>query len=139
MWSDPCSDKIFMAMLSTNNAMFKRLSGRFGVPMFLDESTIAGNVNTAEFGYTIYEEKEKYRLNSDCTEKSGGTWNTVVIMSSEEHFHTSNKSQNGGLVVRIHNAENLSFTNSREHADKINHFIRACLKNKNCIKISYMV
>ncbi|MDE6788486.1 MAG: DUF927 domain-containing protein [Ruminococcus sp.] len=123
MWSDPCSDKIFTAMLSTNNAMFKRLGGRFGVPMFLDESTIAGNVNTAEFGYTIYEEREKYRLNPDCTEKSSGTWNTVVVMSSEEHFHTSDKSQNGGLVVRIHNAENLSFTNSREHADRINNFI----------------
>ncbi len=123
MWSDPCSDKIFTAMLSTNNAMFKRLGGRFGVPMFLDESTIAGNVNTAEFGYTIYEEREKHRLNPDCTEKSSGTWNTVVVMSSEEHFHTSDKSQNGGLVVRIHNAENLSFTNSREHADRINDFI----------------
>ncbi|MDE6425320.1 MAG: DUF927 domain-containing protein [Ruminococcus sp.] len=123
MWFDPCSDKIFTAMLSTNNAMFKRLGGRFGVPMFLDESTIAGNVNTAEFGYTIYEEREKYRLNPDCTEKSSGTWNTVVVMSSEEHFHTSDKSQNGGLVVRIHNAENLSFTNSKEHADRINDFI----------------
>lgn len=149
VWSDPCSDKIFTAMLSTNNAMFKKLSGRFGIPMFLDESTITGNINTAEFGYTIYEEREKHRLNPDCTEKSSGTWSTVIVMSSEEHFHTSDKSQNGGLVVRIHNAENLNFTNSREHADRINDFVRCnygilgkkfvsfLLKNTSVIKEAY--
>lgn len=123
MWSNPSSDTVFTAMLSTNNAMFKKLGGRFGVPMFLDEATVTGNVKTDEFGYTIYEEMEKRRLNPNCTEKTSGTWNTVIVMSSEEHFHSSNKSQNGGLVVRIHNAENLTFTNSREHADEISEFI----------------
>lgn len=123
MWSNPNSDTVFTAMLSTNNAMFKRLGGRFGVPIFLDESTVMGNVRTDEFIYTIYEEREKHRLNPNCTAKSSGTWNTVVVMSSEEHFHSNSKSQNDGLVVRIHNAENLTFTNSREHADEISEFI----------------
>lgn len=123
MWSNPSSDTVFTAMLSTNNAMYKKISGRFGVPMFLDEATVTGNVKTDEFGYTIYEEMEKRRLNPNCTEKTSGTWNTVIVMSSEEHFHSNNKSQNGGLVVRIHNAENLTFTNSRKHADEINEFI----------------
>ena len=121
-WTDPKSDKIFTSSLSTNNAMFKRLSGRFGIPMFLDESTIIG-INTSEFGYTISEEREKHRLNPDCTEKTSGTWNTVIVMTSEEHFHDSSKSQNGGLVVRIHNAETLAFTNSSEHSDEIENFI----------------
>lgn len=44
-------------------------------------------------------------------------------MTGEEHFHSSQKSQNGGLVVRIHNAENLIYTTSREHADDICDFI----------------
>ena len=123
MWSDPNKDNIFTAMLSTNNAMFKRLGGRFGVPMFLDESTIVGNINTSEFGYTVYEEREKHRLNPDCSERVSGTWNTILVMSSEEHFHASEKSQNGGLVVRIHNADNLAFTHDREHADEISDFV----------------
>ena len=123
LWSDPNKDNIFTAMLSTNNAMFKKLGGRFGVPMFLDESTIVGNINTSEFGYTIYEEREKHRLNPDCSERVSGTWNTIVVMTSEEHFHASEKSQNGGLVVRIHNAENLEFTLDSEHADEISDFV----------------
>lgn len=123
MWSNPNSNTIFTAMLSTDNAMYKKISGRFGVPMFLDEATATGNIKTDEFGYAIYEEIEKSRLNPNCTEKSSGTWNTVIVMSSEEHFHSNDKSQNGGLVVRIHNAENLTFTNSREHADEISDFI----------------
>ncbi|MGN0606321.1 MAG: DUF927 domain-containing protein [Oscillospiraceae bacterium] len=123
MWGNPNDDKLFSAMLSTNNAMFKRLGGRMGVPVFLDEAGVAGNVRTDEFGYTIYEEREKHRLNSDCTEKISGTWNTIVILTGEEHFHSSQKSQNGGLVVRIHNAENLIYTTSREHADDICDFI----------------
>lgn len=122
-WTDPCSDKIFTSMLSTSNAMFRRLGGRFGVPMFLDEAKMTDNINTSEFGYTISEEREKYRLNPDCTEKVSGTWNTIIAMSSEEHFHADNKSQNGGLVVRIHNAECLNFTQSSKHADEIEDFI----------------
>lgn len=123
LWGNPNDNKLFSAMLSTSNAMFKRLGGRMGVPMFWDESGISGNIRTDEFGYTIYEEREKHRLNPDCTEKASSTWSTIGIMTGEEHFHSSQKSQNGGLVVRIHNAENLIYTTSREHADDICDFI----------------
>lgn len=122
-WSDPNSDKVFKPMHSTSNALYKRLDGRFGVPMFFDEGKVGSNINADEFIISIASEREKDRLNPDSSEKYSGTWNTLIVMTSEEHFHDNGKSQNGGPVVRIHNAENLSYTNSREHADEIEDFI----------------
>lgn len=122
MWGNPNDKKMFTAMMATNNAMYKMLDGRMGVPIFLDECSVSGNVKTDEFGYQIYEEREKHRLNADCTERVSGTWSTIPIMTGEEHFHNSRRSQNGGLAVRIHNADNLVYTTSREHADAISQF-----------------
>ncbi len=124
MWTNPASDKIFSAMLSTSNAALKRLDGRYGIPTIIDEATIIGGVSPTEYAYSVYEEREKRRLNSDCSEKASGTWSTITIMSSEQHFHDNNKVQNGGMAVRVHSLENLEFTKSKEHADKVNNFIK---------------
>ncbi len=124
MWTNPASDKIFSAMLSTSNAALKRLDGRFGIPTIIDEATIVGGVSPTEYAYSVYEEREKRRLNSDCSEKASGTWSTIAIMSSEQHFHSNSKIQNSGMAVRVHSIENLAFTQSKEHADKVSNFIK---------------
>ncbi len=124
MWTNPASDKIFSAMLSTSNAALKRLDGRFGIPTIIDEATIVGGVSPTEYAYSVYEEREKRRLNSDCSEKASGTWSTIAIMSSEQHFHSNSKVQNSGMAVRVHSLENLAFTQSKEHADKVSNFIK---------------
>lgn len=124
LWTNPKSDKIFSAMLATSNAALKRLDGRYGIPTILDESTVLGGISPTEYGYSVYEEREKRRLNSDCSEKASGTWSTVVIMSSEQHFHDNSKVQNGGMAVRVHSMENLTFTINKDHAEALNDFIR---------------
>ena len=122
-WTDPCDETIFSAMLSTGNAALKSLSGRYGAPVFLDEATNTGNTNSVEYAYAVYEGREKKRLNPDCSLKASGTWSTIICMSSEQHFHDTSKNQNGGLVVRVHSMENLPWTASKEHADRLNNFI----------------
>ena len=122
-WTNPNDDNIFSAMLSTGNAALKRLSGRYGIPTFLDEASVLGGIKADEYAYSVYEGREKRRLNSDCSEKASGTWSTIVCMSSEEHFHSNTKNQNGGLAVRVHSMENLSWTASKKHAEQINSFI----------------
>jgi hypothetical protein len=122
-WTDPCDEAIFSAMLSTGNAALKSLSGRYGAPVFLDEATSTGNTNSVEYAYAVYEGREKKRLNPDCSVKASGTWSTIICMSSEQHFHDTSKNQNGGLVVRVHSMENLTWTTSKEHADRLNKFI----------------
>lgn len=124
MWTYPASDKIFSAALSTSNAALKRLDGRWGIVTIIDEATVLGNISPTEYAYSVYEEREKRRLNSDCSEKVSGTWSTIAIMSSEQHFHNNSKVQNGGMAVRVHSMENLEFTKSKEHADKVNNFIK---------------
>lgn len=123
-WTNPNSDKIFSAMLSTGNAALKRLAGRYGIPTFLDEASVLGGIKADEYGYSVYEGREKRRLNSDCSEKASGTWSTIVCMSSEQHFHSNAKNQNGGLAVRVHSMENLNWTKSKEHAEQSNNFIK---------------
>lgn len=124
MWTNPASDKIFSAMLSTSNAALKRLDGRFGIPTIIDEATVVGGVSPTEYAYSVYEEREKRRLNSDCSEKASGTWSTIAIMSSEQHFHNNSKVQNGGMSVRVHSMESLEFTKSKAHADQVSNFIK---------------
>lgn len=124
LWTNPNSEKMFSAMLATGNAALKRLDGRYGIPTFLDEATVLGGISTTEYGYSVYEEREKRRLNSDCSEKTSGTWSTVVVMTSEQHFHSNAKIQNGGMAVRVHSMENLMFTTDKDHADALNDFIR---------------
>ena len=92
---------------------------------FLDESTILGGIKADEYAYSVYEGREKRRLNSDCSEKASGTWSTISCMSSEQHFHSNAKNQNGGLAVRIHSIENLPWTASKEHAADIDDFIKS--------------
>lgn len=122
MWTNPDSEKIFKSMHSTSNALYKRLDGRFGVPMFLDEGKVASDINTEDFLISIANEREKDRLNPDATEKATGTWNTIVVVTSEEHIHDKNVSQNGGPAVRVHNAEYFSYTIDSSHADAIEEF-----------------
>lgn len=125
MWTNPMSDKIFSAMLSTTNAALKRLSGRNGIPTFVDEaSAVVGNIKAEEYAYQVYEQCEKHRLNSDCSEKEAGKWSTVVVMTSEQRFVASSKNQNGGLAVRIHVIDNQMWTVDKIHAEKLQKFIR---------------
>lgn len=125
MWTNPMSDKIFSVMLSTTNAALKRLSGRNGVPTFVDEaSAVIGNIKAEEYAYQVYEQCEKHRLNSDCSEKESGKWSTVVIMTSEQKFAASTKNQNGGLAVRIHVIDNQKWTVDKNHAESLMKFVR---------------
>ncbi len=121
MWINPISDKIFSAMLSTTNAALKRLSGRNGVPTFVDEaSAVIGNIKAEEYAYQVYEQCEKHRLN-----KESGKWSTVVVMTSEQKFAASTKNQNGGLAVRIHVIDNQMWTVDKNHAESLMKFIRS--------------
>lgn len=51
-----------------------------------------------------------------------GKWSTIVCMSSETHFHSTDNNQNGGLAVRVHSMENLKWTKNREHAAELIYF-----------------
>ena len=121
-WTNPTDEIIFSAMHCTPNAALKNLSGRFGVPTFLDEATASG-IKASEYAYTVYEGVEKERLNSDCSMKASGKWSTIVCMSSEEHFHANDKNQNGGLAVRIHSVDDQKWTNNAKHANALDSFI----------------
>lgn len=121
-WTNPKDKIIFSAMLSTANASLKKLAGRFGVPTFVDEATASG-IKASNYAYPVYNGIEKDRLNSDCSMKASGSWSTIVCMSSEEHFHTNAKNQNGGLAVRVHSVDDQKWTENAEHANALNQFI----------------
>lgn len=98
------------------------LVGDFGVPQILDEATVTTNLNARDMIYTLSMESEKRRCASNSQLLSSGSWKMNVITSSEEYLLDTHKMQNKGLRVRCLNFENLQYTDSREHAEKIHDF-----------------
>lgn len=102
---------------STKNALTAQLSQKHGVPTFLDELTMSDdNFSIDSFVYIASMGKGKAALNSDRTLKERATWETVIIITSEESLRTFEKSKRDGIYNRTFDW-NLSLTDSAEMAE----------------------
>ncbi len=122
IWSNIQDKKIFSPYYGTLNSIIKSFDGHFGVPQILDEATVTTNLHASDMIYTLSMECEKRRCASNSQILSSGSWKMNVITSSEEYLLDTHKMQNKGLSIRCLNFENLQYTDSREHAEKIHDF-----------------
>lgn len=122
IWSNIQDKKIFLPYYGTLNSIIKSFDGHFGVPQILDEATVTTNLHAKDMIYTLSMEREKRRCASNSQLLSSGSWKMNVITSSEEYLLDTHKMQNKGLSIRCLNFENLQYTDSREHAEKIYDF-----------------
>jgi hypothetical protein len=103
---------------STQNALIAELRNNTGVSIVLDESSMS---NTYDFSNTIYKlasGRDKSRLNRDAHMKETATWYTTII-STGEHALTTHANNNIGLLMRVLEIGDLTWTNSGAHADRI--------------------
>lgn len=126
IWSNIQDKKIFLPYYGTLNSIIKSFDGHFGVPQILDEATVTTNLHASDMIYTLSMEREKRRCASNSQLLSSGSWKMNVITSSEEYLLDTHKIQNKGLSIRCLNFENLQYTDSREHAEKIHDFCVEC-------------
>ncbi len=122
MYSTINDPKVMSPFFGTENAVLKSLDGRRGIAAIFDESTCLTSFNREVFIYSVANEQEKRRMNTDCSLKKSGTWITIPIISSEEAFMEDTHNRHQGLAVRLHKYYNLPFTKSREHAEAIHRF-----------------
>lgn len=130
MFSSIDDPKVISPFFGTENAVLKSLDGKQGTTAIFDESTCVSSFNREVFIYSVANEQEKRRMNSDCSLRKSGTWITIPIISSEEAFMEDTHNRHQGLAVRLHKYYNLPFTKSRDHAEAIHRF---CSENYGII------
>lgn len=130
MFSAIDDPKVISPFFGTENAVLKSLDGKQGTTAIFDESTCVSSFNREVFIYSVANEQEKRRMNSDCSLRKSGTWITIPIISSEEAFMEDTHNRHQGLAVRLHKYYNLPFTKSRDHAEAIHRF---CSENYGII------
>lgn len=102
----------------TWNALQGILASNYGVPMILEEASMAHVSDFTSVIYTLGEGKEKMRMNSDLEVREPRVWSTNVISNGE--FSLFEKaSPNKGLRIRLIEFANVQFTTSAENADAI--------------------
>ncbi|RCW58580.1 DUF927 domain-containing protein [Halanaerobium sp. ST460_2HS_T2] len=109
---------------STQNALIAELRNNTGVTVAFDEASMA---NLYDFTNTIYKlasGRDKSRLNRDAQMKETATWYTTII-STGEHALTTKSNNNIGLLMRVIEIGDITWTNSGAHADRIKHGVTA--------------
>ena len=105
---------------STQNALIAELRNNTGVTVAFDEASMANLYNFTNTIYKLASGRDKSRLNRDAQMKETATWYTTII-STGEHALTTHANNNIGLLMRVLEIGDLTWTNSGSHADRIKH------------------
>ena len=104
---------------STQNALFSRINGLYGVPFVIDDIITNPYLDYSNLVYTISTCEEKSRCHSDGSVKeSNFGWNGVAITSSELPI-TEYTKQDMGIKARVLLTQGITWTESAEQAEQI--------------------
>ncbi len=106
----------------TFNSLINLIGSNYGMLIVLDDSSNMAIKDTAEFIYAATANVDKRRLNASSQQNKPLTWQTVILTSGENPLVSSNSNKDGYKVRYID--VNLEFTESAEHAHKIESFIK---------------
>ncbi|KAF6627803.1 DUF927 domain-containing protein [Paenibacillus sp. EKM208P] len=111
-------DGLMKSWQMTENALINSFSGNFGVPVALDEASMA---NIQEFSSTIYRiagNRDKARMDKNAILKPTGKWCTTVL-SNGEFSLTTKGAQNSGIRMRVIEIGHVQWTKDAKSADFI--------------------
>lgn len=126
VYTNPADEKIMRSFYGTENALIKLLDNKMGVPMIFDETTITGKTDIGRMIYAISLGRGKARCTTNADLRQSGEWYTIVSTSSEASNLSTQTMHNGGLDSRNLGFEDISFTDSAEHAEAIKSFGCEC-------------
>lgn len=110
------SNGLFRSHLATYNALVKQLGGLVGVPLVLDEVSMADQKQLTKLLYTTGNGVGKTRLDSGSQMISPETFSTVIISDGEEPYIDQSE-QKGGALIRLIQLSELNLTESASHAE----------------------
>lgn len=127
LFSAPCigNGGLILQWNSTNNAIIKKITGNYGIPVGLDESSMSRNKDFTSLLYTLAGGVESDRLTKEIKELSGGTWKTIIF-STGEFGLVSKSANNTGLRARVTEYKDVIWTKDAENSNTIKSI---CLKN----------
>lgn len=112
------SDGLLKNWNATFNALMKVIAHNHGMPMVLDESSTKTNSDFTSVIYQLAEGRDKNRLNSEIELREQQKW-SGAFLSTGEHRLTEKSNKNSGLMVRVPEFGNISWTESATHAEAI--------------------
>jgi len=115
---------LMMNWNSTANAIMGFLRGNMGLPVLIDESSMAQITNFSNLIYTLEAGKEKSRMNKELNIREAASWLTTII-STGEHSLTSKSDQNTGIKIRVQEFGNVAWTKSADNSNNI----KSCIEN----------
>lgn len=102
----------------TQNGIIGSMADLHGIPLALDESSLAGLKDFTNFIYTVAEGIEKDRMNRDLTNRIRRTWSGTTISTGEASI-IGKSNKNSGLGIRLAEIQVAEWTKSAEHSTRI--------------------
>jgi len=127
LWGSPVVSNrgITRTFNATDNSIITATEGVSGVSIVLDDATAGGYHNFTNLVYTLAQGEPKGRLGSDGKPvKQGRSWSGVVIITSETPILSESENRQG-LIARVIDTNNITWTKSAAHATEIKRMITA--------------
>jgi hypothetical protein len=121
LWGSPkiSNRGITRTFNATANSLISATEGVNGVSIVLDDATAGGYHNFTNLVYTLAQGESKGRLKGDGTPlKQGQSWSGVVFITSETPI-LSDSEHRQGLIARVIDTHNLTWTANAAHATAI--------------------
>lgn len=120
-WGNPStktSNGLASTWNATENAIFSRVVGNYGLAMLFDEISMNDSMDFTKFIYRFAGNKDKSRLDKELKYDDAGRWGTTIISNGE--FSVLEKSKkNTGAQLRILEFYNVMWTKDAESAEAI--------------------
>lgn len=113
-------DSTALNFSDTQNALLSTI--RSSYPFLIDEGSLC-RYNPTNLLYSLAMGKEKNRLNKDYAKAEGVTFNTAIAITSEKSL-LDMSDDNTGLLVRVMEISNISWTKSAQNSDNIKSIIK---------------
>lgn len=108
-------DSFVFTLADTINAIMASIPSSY--PTLLDEASLI-RYNPTNLLYNLSMGKEKQRLTKELDKANGSYFNTAIAITSERGV-LSSADENSGLLVRVLEIENVTWTKSAQSADSI--------------------
>lgn len=128
---------LFTSYNGTANALIKSLAGIKGIPVAIDEISMANNKNFGNFVYKLANGVDKNRLNRNSELREKETWLTTILSNGEESIVAS--SSNAGIHNRVFEFDGISWTKGATNAENIKKVILNNYGFVGCEFVEYLM
>ena len=120
LWANPriSNDGIVKSFSNTHTARFNNIVGYNGVPIIFDDLTAGYRVNRSQLVYELSQGEARQRAKDYGDNDHKEPWSGVSIITSETPILKDSENRQG-LIARVIDTDNITWTESSDHAKRI--------------------